>query len=110
MLAALVCLLLAQDDLASQLLKLDAKVLPEPPPRMLSQDAYGRIKTANQRESEAWRTLATLKDWEAYKEPRLKALRESIGAATDVPKDLHVRVTKTLEGRGHRVENLVYES
>lgn len=110
MLATLVCLLLAQGDLASELLKLDSTVLPEPPARMVSQDAYGRIKEANRRESEAWGKITTKEEWERYKEPRIRALRESLGAAIDVPKDLHVRVAKTLEGRGHRVENLVYES
>lgn len=112
MAAFLLVLLLtqAQDDLASQLRELESKVQPEPPPRMLSQDASARLKEANRRESEAWGKISTKEEWERYKAPRIQALRESLGAPIDVPKDLHVQVTKTLEGRGHRVENLVYES
>jgi cephalosporin-C deacetylase-like acetyl esterase len=110
MLLTLAWFLLAQDDLPSRLRELEPNVLPEPQARMLPQDVSARIKEENRRESEAWGKIASKEDWERYQEPRLKALRESLGSSVPVPADLHVRVTKTLDGRGHRVENLVYES
>lgn len=106
MLTAWVCgLLLAQGEI-------DPRVLPPGVDRgrQLSQDARARIRAANDRESEAWRKIKTREEWEAYRDARLKALRESLGAFPPVPADLKVRVTRTLEGDGHRIENLVFES
>ncbi len=112
-LGALVLWLWAQaptDDLAARLRELDAKVLPAPLPQMLRRDAEARIADANRRESDAWNAIKSREDWERYKEVRVRALRASLGAADPAPADLKVQVTRTLEGRGHKVENLVYES
>jgi cephalosporin-C deacetylase-like acetyl esterase len=98
------------DDLAAQLRELDSKVLPAEQPRMISRDAHARIEAANRRESEAWGKITTREQWEAYRDSRVTALRESLGAKETAPQDLKVRVTKTLEGQGHRIENLVFES
>lgn len=103
-------LLLQADDLESRLRELDSKVLPAPLPAMIGRDAGARVAESNRRESEGWRRIASLEDWERYKGPRIKALRESLGAEDPVPADLKVAVTRTIEGRGHRVENLTYES
>ncbi len=110
MLPFLFCLALQDADLAAKLRELDATVLPEPQPRMIGRDAGARIKEANRRETQAWNEIKTRADWEKYRDAKIRALRESLGAAEPVPKDLHVRVTKTLEGPGHKVENIVYES
>jgi dienelactone hydrolase len=66
--------------------------------------------SANRRESTAWRALKTRADWERYRDQRLAALRASLGTFPPAPKDLKVRVTRTLAGDGYRVENLVFES
>jgi cephalosporin-C deacetylase-like acetyl esterase len=103
-------------DLAAQLKELNSLVVPADSdqakelPKMLSADARNRIRTANQRETKAWQELKTKADWEKFKEPRLAALRASLGQPIEVPKDLNVRVTKTLEGDGYKIENLVFES
>jgi dienelactone hydrolase len=107
----LVLFLALQDaDLAARLRELDSKVLPEPEPRMLGRDASARIREANRRETGAWGKIQSLADWEKFRDVRIRALRESLGAAEPVPKDLKVQVTRTLEGPGHRIENLVFES
>jgi dienelactone hydrolase len=107
---ALLLSLLSQDDLAARLRELDEKVLPVEQPRMISQDARARIELANQRESKAWAEIRTRADWETYRDAKIRALRESLGADEPFPPDLKVWVTRALEGQGHRVENLVYQS
>jgi len=100
----------AGDDLAGRLRELDAKVLPAPLPAMIGRDASARIAAANRRESEAWSAIRSREDWEHYRNPRIRALRASLGGADPVPADLKVSVTHTLDGRGHKVECLLFES
>jgi hypothetical protein len=69
-------------------------------PRMFGRDARARRDAANRRETDAWRKIATRDDWERYRDQRLKALRESLGKFPDPPKDLKVRVKRTLDGAG----------
>jgi dienelactone hydrolase len=102
--------LLNQDDLADRLRELDAKVLPAELPRMIGRDARARIELANQRESKAWSEIRTRADWEKYRDAKVRALRESLGADEPFPPELKVWVTRTLEGQGHRVENVLYQS
>jgi dienelactone hydrolase len=106
-------LLLAQkDDLAERLGELDARVLaPEPnPARMLAQDARRSLQAANERESAAWGRVRTREAWERYREAKIQALRESLGSFPARPAPLGVVVTRSFEGDGYRVENLVFES
>lgn len=104
------------DELAAVLAKLDARVIPADSEQgkqlstMLSRDARARIQAANERETKAWRALQSRADWERYRNPRLEALRASLGQFPEPPKDLKVRVTRSLEGEGYVIENLVFES
>ena len=69
-----------------------------------------RNQAANLRENREWERVQTRGDWEQFREPRVRALRESLGlpaANSEVPR---VLVTRTLEGDGFRIENLVFES
>jgi dienelactone hydrolase len=110
LLALTAALLCQADDLAARLRELAARVLPAEQPRMLSRDARARIELANQRETKAWNEIQTRADWEKYRNAKIRALRDSLGADLPLPPELKVWVTKTLEGPGHRVENLLYES
>ncbi|HLF91923.1 MAG TPA: hypothetical protein VJB14_00545 [Planctomycetota bacterium] len=103
---AFIAALAVQDGLR----EFDARVLPEPQPRMTGRDASERIRAANRRESESWSRIESRADWEKYRDARIVALRASLGADEPVPKDLNVRVTKRLDGAGHTIENLVFES
>jgi cephalosporin-C deacetylase-like acetyl esterase len=78
--------------------------------RMLSQDMRLRLRAANQREGAAWDKIKTRADWEKYRDVRLQALRSSLGISPSVPADLKVRIVRTLDGDGYRIENLVFES
>ncbi|HYT94936.1 MAG TPA: acetylxylan esterase [Gemmataceae bacterium] len=104
-----------QGDLADKLRALDARVFPADSedakklPQMLSRDVQARRAAVNQRETEAWRGLKTKADWERYRDPRIKALRDSLGTFPPAG-DLKTRVTRTIAGDGYRIENLVFES
>ena len=106
----LLFLALQDADLEARLRQLDSKVLTGDFSRMISRDAYDRIREANRRESAAWEAIHSRAEWERYRDAKIRALRESLGAAEASPKDLHVRVAKTIAGQGHKVENLVFES
>jgi cephalosporin-C deacetylase-like acetyl esterase len=73
-------------------------------------DVRAQIQAANQRETKAWQQVRGRADWEKFRDTRLEALRASLGQFPPKPTDLKVRVTRTLEGDGYRVENLIFES
>ncbi len=102
-------------DLAEQLRKLDAKVLSDTPADQELKQRW--VKTiqerrlaVNQRETEAWRKIQTRADWEKYRDQRIEALRQSLGTFPPIPKELKTMVTRTIQGEGFIIENLVYES
>ncbi|HEX5272284.1 MAG TPA: acetylxylan esterase [Gemmataceae bacterium] len=106
----------AEDELAQTLRALDVRVVradsetAKELPRMLGRNARASIDAANRRETEAWHKVTNREEWEHYRDPRIEALRRSLGQFPDPPADLHVRVTRTLDGDGYRVENVVFES
>src|SRR5436309_737760 len=57
-------------------------------PRMLAADARRRMRAAGLRESEAFAALATREQWEAFRDARIKALRDSLGTFPDPPADM----------------------
>jgi hypothetical protein len=102
--------------LADELARLDSNVYPATGDRakelgqMLAQDMRARRTAANQRDVEAWNKVQSRADWERFRDGRIQALRASLGRFPPVPKDLKVRVIRTLEGDGYRIENLVFET
>ena len=77
---------------------------------MLARDVRSRVQAASLRENREWDGVKTRDDWERFREPRLRALRESLGLPSADPGAPRVLVTRTLEGDGYRIENLVFES
>jgi cephalosporin-C deacetylase-like acetyl esterase len=69
-----------------------------------------QIKQANQRDREAWNAVKTKEDWETFRDERIKALRESLGTWPEVPRFMQMKTTKTIEGDGYRIDNVLYES
>src|SRR5205807_2256405 len=102
------------EDLAARLRAFDATVVTADAGKkdlaqMLSRDIRARRDAANQRETMAWEAVRTREDWERFRDVRIQALRASLGYYPPVPKDLKVRVTRTLEGDGYRIENVVFQ-
>ena len=77
---------------------------------MLARDVRSRVQAASLRENREWDGVKTRDDWERFRQPRLRALRESLGLPSADPGAPRVLVTRTLEGDGYRIENLVFES
>jgi cephalosporin-C deacetylase-like acetyl esterase len=103
-------------DVAAVLRTLDGNVWPREGDkakelgRMVARDVRARIQAANEREDKVWRQVQSRADWEKFRDTRLEALRASLGQFPPRQADLRVRVTRTLEGDGYRIENLVFES
>ena len=79
-------------------------------PKMLAADIKARRDAINKADSDAWHALKTREDWEQFKAPRIAALKRSLGTWPAPPKVLKVHVTRTLEGEGFFIDNLVFES
>jgi cephalosporin-C deacetylase-like acetyl esterase len=78
--------------------------------RMLSTDIRNRRRKANLADVEAWRKITTVKQWEAFRDVRIAALKKSLGTFPDPPKDLKLRVLKTIPGDGFVIRNIVFQS
>lgn len=79
-------------------------------PRMMQNDVKRRMQEANLRESKAFAAVQTKEQWEAYRDVRIKALRESLGTFPPVPANMRTVVTGSIVGDGFVIQNVVYES
>jgi len=78
--------------------------------RMLSRDIRARRRKVNVADVKAWRSLKTVKQWEAFRDKRIAALRKSLGTFPEPPADLKMKVTKTIPGEGYVIRNIVFQS
>lgn len=105
-----------EGDLATTLRQLNPAVVPADDPQakqlpgMLSDDIRSRRRAANERETKAWREIKTKAEWERYRDARIKALRDSLGADLTPPKEVKVTSSPGPEGDGYRIDKLVFES
>ena len=76
---------------------------------MLARDVRSRVQAASLRENGDWDAVKTRDDWEKFRQPRLGALRESLGLPAAQPGARGAR-HRTLDGDGYRIENIVFES
>ena len=80
----------------------------------LKQAVYKNLRArrdaVNRRETFAWRKVKSRADWEKYRNPRIKALKDSLGTFPPPAQNLKVRVTGGFRGDGFAVENLLFES
>jgi dienelactone hydrolase len=77
---------------------------------MVSAHAIKRAEQAILAERRDWESVNTREDWERFRDSRLQALREAVGALPAERPPLDVRVTARHNGEGYRLENLVYQS
>lgn len=84
--------------------------LPTPEPNMQGNYLQQRKKVVNAQDQEAWLQIHNLDDWQAFVQPRLEALRQSLGKFPPQPQNLNTHVTNRFEGNGFSIENLVFES
>lgn len=106
----------SKEGLAARLQKLDGRAIvlgtvrTPPLANMLERDARAGLQAANRADTRAWEQVQDKAGWERFRDARIEALRTSLGQFPDVPKDLKVKVTGSLEGDGYKVQNLVFES
>ncbi|QDU19128.1 alpha/beta hydrolase [Urbifossiella limnaea] len=101
---------------AADLPDVDPAVFPPDDPRakalskMVWADARKRLADAGEREANAFAAVRSRADWEAFRNPRLVALKASLGHWPEPPARVRVEVLKSIPGDGFVIDNLVYES
>lgn len=78
--------------------------------RMLRNDLAARQRAINDGDRAAWAKVQSRADWEKFAAPRIEALRRSLGQFPAPPEKVPVHVTRTIDGDGFQIENLVFES
>ena len=76
----------------------------------LLQDLQSRCKAINQNDREAWLKINSKEDWESFRNPRIDALKRSLGIFPSNAVNPNICVTGIFEGDGYNIENIVYES
>lgn len=105
-----------QADLPAQLAKLDGAAFSPDAAKekqlggMVERDIRGRVHAALQREANAFAQIKSRADWERFRDPRIEALRKSLGTLPERGGDLKLKVARTFQGDGYVREDLVYES
>jgi dienelactone hydrolase len=74
------------------------------------EDIRQRRRAVNQADVEAWRKVESREAWERFSEPRLAALRASLGAWPAAPPQIASQVTRKRSGDGFTIECLIFES
>jgi hypothetical protein len=101
------------DDSAADLSSFDSEVLPGEAATwrsMVRDDLKRRLTEVNRDSRVASLKLKTKDEWEAFLQPKLEALRTSLGDWPKPPDKPNTRVTASVDGEGYRVENIVFES
>lgn len=105
-------LLLAQPT-AEKLAAIQTTVAPEGERKalanMLADSIRARQREANSRSSAEWQAIRNRTQWEAFIQPKIRALRDSLGTFPE-PKKPRVRVSSTVSGDGFHIDNILYES
>jgi hypothetical protein len=102
--------------LAGEVRNLDSRIFPadSADSRRLAETyaawVQARVNNAIEREAKEFEQVKTKADWEQFRKPRLKALRDSLGVATADPKKLDVLVLGKCAGEGYRIEPLAITS
>ena len=78
--------------------------------KMLLADVQVRTAEAVRRETEAWSAVESVADWEAFRDRRIAALRDSLGELPPMPDDFRAEVTGEIAGDGYRIHKLIFET
>lgn len=78
--------------------------------RTLYEDSRTRLRAANRRETQAWRAIKNRQDWEQYRDPRIAALRKSLGSFPELGTKPIIKTTGEIRGTGYRIEKILFES
>jgi len=84
--------------------------LDTPKHNLLETLAQDQRRTINRQDIENWSRIQTLTDWKDYCQPRIEALRQSLGHFPTPPKQIATEIDHTIKGNGYTIENIVFES
>ncbi|MFO0928885.1 MAG: hypothetical protein U0736_18005 [Gemmataceae bacterium] len=98
------------DDLAWRLRRFGEALPADDGGRAARADTLERLRDAGRRETAAWRDINNRTKWERSRDDRLARLRSALGTSPDPPRDLKVRVRRTLDGTGYHIDCLTFES
>ncbi|MGI8962456.1 MAG: acetylxylan esterase, partial [Bryobacteraceae bacterium] len=76
---------------------------------MLDSNIHHRMLRVLKQEKRDWDQVQTLNGWKTFRDPRLNALRASVGGFP-TPQALQTHVLKEFQGDGYRRQDLVYQS
>ncbi|MBC7852460.1 MAG: acetylxylan esterase [Pirellulaceae bacterium] len=106
----------ADEALVKTLKQLDTRVCPCKDEQkllteMLGKDILSFRKFYQELESEAWAKVKSKVDWEKFRNQRLEFLKPTWQSEGPMPPDdLKIKITRTFQGDGYLIENLVFES
>jgi dienelactone hydrolase len=96
-------------DLATELRQLARPAIKHE--RVINHDVVRRrLLRHGVNETETWNTIKDRAGWEKYRNERINALRRSLGTFPTPPRDLQVRIRKTLIGTGYAIDCLTFQS
>lgn len=78
--------------------------------RMVDRYLASKVEETVLAERKAWEQVRTRQDWERFRDERLRGLRESVGRFPPERPLLDARVAARHEGKGYRLENVVFQS
>ncbi|MDA0711755.1 MAG: hypothetical protein O3B73_16270, partial [bacterium] len=97
---------------SAHLNNIDTDLIPSEaaPTQMLRAHLRQQRDEINREDVASWQALQSLSDWESFVHPRIEALRHSLGQFPEPPANLNTHITRTVEGDGYYIENVVFES
>lgn len=104
---------LADEALVKALQQFDTRVYREKDEQQQLQETLGTYvrtfrKFYQERENAAWAKIKTKEDWEKFRDERVAILPDAW--RNDPVGELNVKITRTFQGDGYLIENLVFES
>ena len=101
-------------ELAKKIRELSPKVFSgeelESSRQAVAMDLRARLQMANDASRSEWRKIQSAKQWAAFRQQRLAALKHSLGKWPDPPDEARSLVARKIEGDGFVIENIVFES
>lgn len=100
-------------EMSAAIKALDPVVLDNPAEaaQMLANDARSRRDEANRRSSQLWHAIDSRPKWERFRAESLRSLSNAVGFLPVAGRGkVELHVTRRLEGKGFRVENVMFES
>jgi len=100
--------------LAEKLRDLPMQVIPErdreTAAQMLPAHLNKRLQTTNARSTAQWKAIKTRRQWQRFRDKKVRLLSKTIGPFPQEPCDLHLQVVSTVKDEGFRIQNLIFQS